>query len=407
MKYVFVIFLFTISIGYKSSAQLIFLLQEENPLTVPFEYKGDLILVDVVLEQKLPLKFILDTGAENCVLFNKDVSDLLGLKAQNKVVLRGSNLQDTIVAHVMRRVNLKLDNLNNTQTDILVLEHEPKNLSALVGEQVHGILGASFFSNFVLEVNSKRNVLRFYTTTSWTQRNLKKFDTAPLIIKDGKPYIETEVTIGEEKSKLKLLLDSGAAIFLLMHHNTFENLKLPENKLEGIIGSGISGDVMGYLARVNHFNFGHVDFNERISSFQTFEIKNLEDNGIIRNGIVGNQLMSRYHWAIDYSQRTFYSKPYKEVKKDFSVDKSGLSLIASGVEFNEFQIYEVRSNSPAGECGIQAGDKILKIQGIKSQYYNLHRINKLLSGKTGKKIRILIQRGEEIRKFRFSLKDLL
>ena len=44
---------------------------------IPFEYINGFIVVDIIFEKVLPLKFILDTGAENTILLKRTYTDLL------------------------------------------------------------------------------------------------------------------------------------------------------------------------------------------------------------------------------------------------------------------------------------------------------------------------------------------
>ena len=52
----------------KSNPQSHPLLGTQNEIILPFDYYQGFIIVDIIFHKKIPLKFILDTGAENSVL---------------------------------------------------------------------------------------------------------------------------------------------------------------------------------------------------------------------------------------------------------------------------------------------------------------------------------------------------
>ena len=46
-----------------------------NRVTIPFEIYNNLIVIDVLLNRSLPLKFVLDTGVRTAVLTEKTLTD--------------------------------------------------------------------------------------------------------------------------------------------------------------------------------------------------------------------------------------------------------------------------------------------------------------------------------------------
>ena len=43
---------------------------------IPFSYRNDLIIMDVVFQNVFPLKFIYDTGAEHTIMLHKEITDI-------------------------------------------------------------------------------------------------------------------------------------------------------------------------------------------------------------------------------------------------------------------------------------------------------------------------------------------
>jgi C-terminal processing protease CtpA/Prc len=64
-------------------------------------------------------------------------------------------------------------------------------------------------------------------------------------------------------------------------------------------------------------------------------------------------------------------------------------------------------NSPAAIAGIKEGDLILKLNSTGADYLNLNTIQRRLSNKEGKRIRLKVLREGKKLEFTFTLKDLL
>ena len=87
--------------------------------------------------------------------------------------------------------------------------------------------------------------------------------------------------------------------------------------------------------------------------------------------------------------------------------RSGLLLVAAGPTLNDFYIYSVVDNSPAGEAGLQPGDQIIRINWMPAAFLTLEGINRRLRKREGKRIRIVVKRdGKRIRKV-FELRKLI
>jgi C-terminal processing protease CtpA/Prc len=88
---------------------------------------------------------------------------------------------------------------------------------------------------------------------------------------------------------------------------------------------------------------------------------------------------------------------------------SGLTIIAKGEYFLEpyYEVEEVREDTPAYEAGIRSNDKIISLNGNSGKNLNLDYINKTLSKKEGKKIKLRYKRGNKINIVTFYLKAFI
>ena len=384
------------------------LLNGRKKLELPFEYVHGFIVLEVQFNGFLPLKFIFDTGAENTLVLKKEITDLLNINYSKKISLIGSDLNSTIFAYIARNVGLKFESSGHFTQDILVLEEDLNNLDEITGMHIDGIIGANVFKNLVVEINYRNTKLVFYDP-DYFDRPLKRFTKLPLIIKKNKPYINCMTGIGNNNEiPVVLLIDSGASLNYLLHENTHPDIDLPESIIPGNIGTGIGGNLKGYMGKTNHLTVGEFVFEGVTTSFQNLDESILENFQYVRNGILGNKILERFTLIIHYPKQEIYLRPRKQLfKKTFEYDKSGLVIFAIGRNFDKYYIKEVIPGTPAHEAGVKSGDYIVKFNGFGTRFLSLESITNSLSKKPGKRIRLsVIRNGKKLKK-EFYLEDIL
>ncbi len=384
------------------------LLDGKKQAEIKFEYTQGFIIVNVKFQQALPLRFILDTGAEHVILFKKEIADILGLEYENKINLMGSDLGMEFYAFISRNVSLGLKNTPTIQRDIIVLEEDFLHLEELTGESIHGILGGRIFRGLVMEIDYKKSKVILYNASTFNIKDdgYTKFD---LQIIKHKPYIKAEISLdAKETIELDLLIDTGAALPFLVFLNSHESLQLPENFVKGNLGKGLGGDIEGYLSKVNLLKLANVfEFNNVITSFQHID-PNLDPIVYAnRNGLIGNPILERFKIYIDFVGAKIYLKPRANYNKAFEYDKSGLIIYAFGPELSNFYVKDVIKGSPAYESGIRKGDMIKKIGIWPASFFSLKHILKKLKSKEGKKITMSLERNGVKFKTSFRLTDFL
>ena len=91
----------------------------------------------------------------------------------------------------------------------------------------------------------------------------------------------------------------------------------------------------------------------------------------------------------------------------FKFDKSGIGVIATGEYLDDFKISFILPNSSAAEAGLQVGDIITKINFISSGFLSLAGISRILQGREGRKIKIVVRRDGIKQQFVFKLRTLI
>lgn len=382
--------------------------QSTNRVEIPFEYRNGFIIVNVLFNGIFSMKFILDTGAEYTILTKREITDLLQVNYDRKLRVTGADLSAELYAYLATDVELQVNDLVGLNRSILVLEHDYLQFEVFTGLEVQGILGSDFFRHYIMKIDYQKRVITLYDPQHFKPPK-EGYQILPIEVDRNKPYIKANITTSQDTTiqNLKFLLDTGASLASLLETDSHPGLNLPEHAIPSALGIGLSGQLTGYLGRLPAIKMGDFQFREVVAHFQDFSETadtTLQSN---RNGIIGNEILSRFTLIFDYYRGKLYLAPNKYYDDQFKYDRSGLQIIASGSTLNTFIIYNVIPGSPAAEAGIQAGDEIRRLNGQWAPLTNLQAITSILQKQQGKKINIKIKRGDQKIRFTFQLRDLI
>lgn len=380
------------------------LLGKDDEKKVKFEYINGFTIVKVIYGGLLYMNFLLDTGASHNILFKKGANDLLGITYTDTIIISGADLNKDMKAMVSRNVPIMLEGTDVIRRDIIVLKEDYLDLEKMLGQRIDGILGGDFFKGLVVGINYKHGELTIYDPSKFEVK--RKFTEHDIDIINYKPYLRSITTVEEKKDTLNYLLDSGASLALLIHSNKTKNFKLPEKVIIGNLGKGLGGELTGFIGMTNTLMIDEYKFNNVISSFQNIDSTLLQNRNVLRDGIIGNVILSRFHIIIDYVNEKLYLKPITKLTKEFAFDKSGLLIYAVGPELNQYFIKTVYPNTPAESAGLKPGDKIIKIGFWPMVFYDLEKIIRKFQGKAGRKIKMKVLRDGKKIDIEFRLENL-
>lgn len=364
----------------------------------PFERYNNLIVIPVTINGRVTVRFILDSGVQNCILTEPLVATLLQLTYDRTMTFSAPGKQESILAHVAKNVNIRLPGIEGHGISMLVLDQDYLNLSNQLGTEVFGIIGYELFSRFIVEINYDKKIIRFHDPEFFNPK--RYYDKVPMIVRGTKPYIAAEIVQRNgSRMNVALMVDSGASHAILLDETTNPNIHVPEKNLEASLGRGLGGDIEGVVGRVNSVKLGRYTFNEVIASYPNDETYGLvPDEAERRNGTLGGEILSRFNLIFDYFNQTLYLTKSVEHQKKFEYDMSGLEVIAHGTELDRIRVTNVRKDSPAEKAGIKAGDIIKTVNGQNITNTSLNYITTLLRLRKGKKVTLRLERnGEELK----------
>ena len=384
-------------------------LRKGKRIELPFTLINDFIVINVLVDNVIPSRFIVDTGAENTVLLDKKMTDLLDVDYRKTYNIRGSDIETLLTAYLVTGIDLRLDNaLLARDRSMLVLKDNYFNFERIIGQNVQGILGADFLMRFVLEIDYRKGVIVLHEPGKWKPSGRHARLKSAFV--RNRPYVQLPVALSNgQPLRRRLLLDSGAGLTLLLHtfgDSTVNNRDLPVQTIPTYIANGLGGKLEGSVGRSRSITLGGRELQGVVTYFQPIDTTGASHLNE-REGIVGNRVLKRFNLVVDYPQRAVYAKPEGKWRQRFRFDRSGLSLLAGGRELRTFNVAAVVPGSPAERAGLQIGDRVVSVNGTSATFLTLSGIIRRLEGKPGRRIRMRYKRGNEYFETEFRLEELI
>jgi hypothetical protein len=399
-------FIFLSSLPVLSQGLGFTLANNKSKVEIPIEIYNNLIVIPVVLNGSLPLKFILDTGVRTAILTQKTFTDILNLSYSRKYTISGPGGEQIIDAYITNNVSLELPGVLGRGHALLVLGQDYLELRNYLGTDVHGILGYELFSRFIIQNDYEKKMLTLMLPKKF--RKSRKYQTVPIRIQDTKPYLTTVVELADgTKLNAKLLVDSGASHGLMLEPTSDPRIVVPDNTVSSIIGRGLGGEITGKVGRIKSIGLGNYKIEKVIANFPdpNSYFDSLKLGSTARNGAIGGEILSRFTVIFNFPQEEMYLRKNSSFKKKFHYNLSGLTVKAKGSRLNVFEIIDVRKRSVADVAGVEPGDLIISINGLRTSSLDLNSINGFFNYKPGKKILLIVDRQGQILRLNFSLED--
>lgn len=382
-----------------------------------FKDESNLIVIPILVNGEGPFNFILDTGSESGMIFDRFViaeNNLVNARTIPIYAENGSKITDILVAN---NIDIQMKGINGERQSMLVLEQNSMNIENVLGVNAHGVLGSELFNRFVVEIDYQNEKLRLYEPEKF--KVPKGFQKIDIDIKDFRPYIKANVKQkGEKKVDLNLLIDTGASSALFLDEQRNDNIVLPEKTVEHALGSSLSGMMEGKVGRVKRLHFGrNFNFRRIVTSYpDNWQVKSeigIAGKEITRSGTIGSDVLSRFTVIFDYLNSAVYLKKTREYRDPFKFNTAGFTFISErkpesvGVDSKQFFVSRIIPGSPAALAGIQPNDEIISIEGKPIFFYSFTDINGFLREPAGTKLSIVIKRDGELFKKDLVLKKLI
>lgn len=413
-------------------------LSKRDKIVIPFELTHNLIIMEVEVNDT-KLNMLLDTGSDKSLLFSFPENDSILFYETRKVKINGLGNGEVLEAIISGHNKLKVKGYLDDNFEVLLITDQDISLVNKLGIPINGIIGASFFKDYLVEINYQRQkVILYRNRQDVILKKTKKYTSKPIEIVDDKPYFKISSEINDEELlDIKLLMDTGLGDGLWLFEN--DSIRCNQKYITDILGRGLGGDIRGKKSRVETLELNNFKLNDALVSYPDSLSFSQLDVVKGRNGSLGGEIIKRFNWFLDYENKKFYFMKNKYFDEPFNYNMSGIEVQHAGsvwvseklsfakiiTSTNEFaydnshdfkykfelkpifQIYSVRENSPAAIAGLKVGDMILSINGKKAYNYTIQKITNLFQSEDGKTIKMQIERNEKVIDVQFKLQKIL
>ncbi|WP_223032919.1 PDZ domain-containing protein [Hanstruepera marina] len=411
---------------------------------IQFQLINNLIIIPVEIND-VELSFILDSGVSKPILFNASEGDeVLNESNVSSIFLKGLGDGQMVEAIKSKRNKIKIGDAISFNHTIFAAFNTGLDYSPKLGIPIHGIIGYDLFKDFVVEINYHSKYLKLIKHENYKERICKKCEQVGLTLRNGKPHIKASVAIADQRIPIHVLLDTGASDALWLFEDESQDIVSTQKYIDDFLGYGLSGSLYGKRSRVEALSIQQFKLSNSLVAFpEGSSIEILKQNND-RNGTIGAEILRRFNLIFNYKDQTLILKKNSNFKSEFTYNKSGIDLEQRGIrvvkdyyynlnngrltfakdvtEFVSvsntdqdyrfdvrpaFQIAKLRDNSPAKNAGMLLGDIILKVNNKDIKDYSLQEVIEMLNGKSGKRMKVLVDRNGRLYEYQFKLIDLI
>lgn len=277
-----------------------------GPVTIPFEYSGNEIVVSARINNGSDAKFVVDTGASQTVIDKSTAQSLGPVTVHTFNVTAGAKAIPLSYTKLdkMQLGDLSLDNIATLVTDL-------SSFAAAIGQRPAGLIGA--------------NILRrFLVTLDFQDKKLILSDPRNVAVPDGAIVVPTSPVFASTGLVVNGVLDDKAINFLVDTGAAFNNLPfslasqfntgnvLPVGQIHGLDGQKTN---IGSI-KFKSLKLGSLNISNPVFALQPD--KGGTGTGLFTAssmGILGNPVWSRTRLTIDYrNDRIIIELPPDRIK---------------------------------------------------------------------------------------------
>jgi hypothetical protein len=366
---------------------------DANVPPVPFTMEANHIVVQVSVNGRPPIGFIVDTGADQEVINSTRLADF-GIKSYAKTMTTGGGNSAEYEYAAGATFSLPGVQLRNQHVAAI----DQTGLEQALGIHIGGLLGYDFISRFVVEVDYANNVLILHDPKRWAYSG--HGFVVPVVFDEGIPFTHGTISVPTRPDiPAFFVLDSGAAETM--------TLTAPFVRRNDLVRLAQTNATVNRPAGLEKQFFAQNNVRGRVERLQLdgITVTNIPINMSVNakgayasesfSGTIGEGIFQRYRVFLDYGRKRVIFEPTAETDKLFPERQTyGLSLLASEPDLHTYTVAAVRPNSPAEQDGFHKGDVIRSFDEKSAAQILLSQIRQQLTH-AGERHRIVIQRGND------------
>jgi hypothetical protein len=323
---------------------------------IPFETVGSLVFFEVKVNGSRPLSFLLDSGANACIIDTERARELkipFGKQVQGKGAGKGTYdvwmIDKDKISFALPGLVLRAD---------LVASFDLSNNLAVLGHPVDGIIGYDLMEQYVTEIDYDAQLLRLFEPKTYSYRGTG--DALRLIFKNRVPLVVANIEVpGQRAEDRTLLVDSGS------QDGVDDSLIARSAQVREVLsGVGNGKEFRGVRGRVARFSLGKYAFKDFAGG----------GSGV---PLIGGEVLRRFTVVFDFGRQRMYLEPNRCFVEPIAEDRSGLVLRWVPKQ-SGMLVHDVAKDSPAAKAGLHREDLVTAIDGCPATAFRLDRVQRLL-----------------------------
>jgi hypothetical protein len=376
-------------------------LKREGVARLPFDYSGRHVWVKASINGAPPADFLYDTGASITVI-DSAYAARIGLETEGHIEAMGAGSSGAATFAVLKSLRVE-----SADSDGVELQDQRVGVLSVSGtlapffwRDCAGVIGYSFISQFVNEVDFDRSVLTLYDARSFNyQGSGARF---PMTMAGTVPVVRMRLD-GKLEGEFRLDVGSNSTVDL---HGPF----VREHKLDPgrhgaleVSGAGFGGEFSSKITRLKRIDIGPFGWDDPLVSLSGATVGALASEDFAGN--VGNHILERFKCTFDYDRHAVFLEPGAKYAERDHFSRTGLQLARYG---DDVRAGQVVAHSPAASAGIEEGDLVISLEGKPILDYGMDEIDRMFEdGEPGTTLQLVISRDGKPREVRIKLKDLI
>jgi hypothetical protein len=362
--------------------------------TFPFTlFTGGVILLKAKLDNfSDSLNFILDTGSGGISLDSMTCLRLrLTPQPSDRTILGIAGVRQVkfLYNETLHLPGLTVDSLNFHVNDYDIL-------TSVYGEKVDGIIGYSFFTRYIVQINYDSLQISVYSKGAFRYPK-GGYMVRPVIA--SLPILSAQVS-DAKKVWNRFYFDTGAGLCALLSSDFVGDSNLLDTRKTSYYtqAQGLGGKATMRLTTLKELKLGPFKFR-KVPTYVFDDQYNVTSYPNL-GGLIGNDILRRFNVIINYDRRMIYLTPNTHYREQFDYSYTGLGIY--WVE-GEIRVGDVMKDSPAEKAGLKEDDVVL---AVGNNFSNNIQSYKNLLQTTGERVKLIIKRNGELQQLYLRVKSI-
>lgn len=353
--------------------------------SVPFVLlNGGVILVRAQLNNYPDtLNFILDTGSGGISLDSTTVTALgIPVLPSDRTIrgIAGIKKVSFLYNAALHFPSLELQGLNFHVNDYEIL-------SGVYGIHIDGIIGYSFFSRYIVEINYDKLSINVFTQGEY------RYPSNGHVLNPMFTSIPIQsVQFTDSKTfRQRFYLDTGAGLnFLLSERYVADSNVLRRKRRPPVVtqAEGLGGKMAMRLTTVKALKIGPYRFR-KVPTLLFNDDYNITAYPHL-GGLIGNDLLRRFNTTFNYAKQEVHIVPNSNYGEPFDYAYTGLSFYYID---EKVIVEDIVPGSPSDKAGFKQDDVIIAVE---NNFSNNIQLYKSMMQTTGERLRIVVSRNNEL-----------